>query len=305
VSATDTVETGTQSIEQRTRRKRASRPRYARVRHRASRVSVRRTDAWRASRHPTRFWAGDDRGDRRLACLLRHARECSSHHATARPTHLAPRVADRRCAPSAVIREESSTDRPRSPLSVLRVNVARRVSIQGVFHRTSSIGVAPLRRGARDVDPDPCDLLASIEGSRFPHPGPARSRAPCGPRLIDCAGVADARHLAVPCTTSVRLAARVRRWVTPISRLRRRDPRSGVGSSVRVSPRDRLARRCDAPVSLGVACHGRDVVVRLLLLRRSWARTIESVVLAQPLPRGRATEPRRMMKCDAECRGVP
>src|SRR5579859_1799009 len=123
----------------------------------------------------------------------------------------------------------------------------------------------------------------------MPRPAPKDSKLACA----SLEGVPS-----VPCTTSrnvvhgaLTLASLRTRRATSISRLCRRDSGSDVVSLRRFHPLP-LSGRCSAPVSLGVARSGFDVVVRLLPQLRSWARAHRKRRPRQPLlPRGRAAEP--------------
>lgn len=138
---------------------------------------------------------------------------------------------------------------------------------------------------------------------RMPRPAPHDSK-------LACASLEGVRT--VPCTTSRNvvhgapfLANRRTRRATSTPRFCHRDSRPDVVSLQRFHPL-RLSGRCNAPVSLGAARSGFDVVVRLLPQLRSWARAHRERRPRQPLlPRGRAAEPSVAFRRTTECRSLP
>lgn len=138
----------------------------------------------------------------------------------------------------------------------------------------------------------PC---GSIHGGTFDFPdlGRARdSRKRCGSR---CATPRGASHGAFVFRRDAHGG-----WLDLATLPPRSEP--DALSSSRFHPL-RLARRCAAPVSLGGARHGRDVVIRLLPQTSFVGTSPRKHRPREPLlPRGRATEPRT--RDEARC-GVP
>lgn len=146
------------------------------------------------------------------------------------------------------------------------------------------------------------DLLALIAAVDFPMPGPC-AEPPVKASLNDAHGfpMRDA-SVETPRTAPASFRRRARGGWASMHDLAA-VPRSPDAASIGFHPEGR-ARRCDASVSLGEACHGRG--------RRRPISAATAIVGTNrrkrdprndPSPRVRATEPPRN-GCDAECRGA-
>lgn len=262
------------------------------------------TGARRASRHPARFRAGTvDRPSWHALLDVRSGVFFPIREREADPSD-APSF-DARCAPTADIsgwsrrrRTEIAAASPAREREGARVDRERLPSDEFTggdsFRRSPGDGtVRSATSGLSSVD----------RGSRFPHTRSVREAAGEAAWIVLTVSrcrmprVETPRTAHAPCGTCTRWVGLGARPCEPYTRCPDVRAESGFTPSQR-------ARRCDASVSLGEACHGRG-------RRRpiSAATTIVGTNRRKrgprndPSPRVRAAEPHRN-GCEAECRGA-